>query len=80
MNFIFSLFISCGGNKNNSTDKDTTKVISNVNIPDFNADSAYVYTDKQVAFGSRVPNSPAHEKCADYLISKLKSYTKKNIR
>jgi len=75
----FSLIISCGGNKNKTTDKDTTKVISNVNIPDFNADSAYVYTEKQVAFGSRVPNSPAHEKCAEYLISKLKSYTKNVI-
>jgi hypothetical protein len=75
----FSLLVSCGGNGNKQTDKDTTKIISNVNIPDFNADSAYVYTGKQVAFGPRVPNSPAHEKCADYLISKLRTYTKNVI-
>jgi Zn-dependent M28 family amino/carboxypeptidase len=73
---IISLFVSCSGNKSNTTDNDSTKIVSNVNLPDFNADSAYSFVDKQVAFGSRVPNSDAHEKCADYLIAKLRSYTK----
>ncbi len=41
--------------------------------PDFNADSAYVYTEKQVAFGPRVPNTEAHEKAAAYLENKLRS-------
>jgi len=71
-----SMVVSCGGKKNNSDGTDTTKVVSNVNVPVFNADSAYNYTKAQVDFGSRVPNSVAHEKCADYLIAKLKSYTK----
>jgi Zn-dependent M28 family amino/carboxypeptidase len=75
----FSLLISCSGNKNNSDNTDSTKVVSNVNIPDFNADSAYSYVDKQVAFGSRVPNTAAHEKCAEYLVSKLESYSKNVI-
>ena len=52
-----SLFTSCGGCKSNKPDSDTTKVIPNVNIPDFNADSAYNNTARQVAFGPRVPNS-----------------------
>ena len=47
-----------------------------VKIPDFNADSAYQYVKEQLDFGPRVPNSPAHEKCADYLTQKLKSYLK----
>lgn len=71
-----SMFFSCGGDKNNKSDTDTTKSTVNVNIPDFNADSAYTYIDKQLAFGPRVPNSEAHSKCADYLIAKFKTYSK----
>ena len=40
----------------------------------FNEDSAYEFIAKQVSFGSRVPNTPAHDSCAQYLISKLKQY------
>jgi Zn-dependent M28 family amino/carboxypeptidase len=42
--------------------------------PAFNADSAYAYTAKQVAFGPRVPNSKAHVACGNYLVAKLKSF------
>jgi hypothetical protein len=46
-----------------------------VKIPDFNSDTAYESVRAQLAFGPRVPNTPAHTKCASYLINKLKSYT-----
>jgi hypothetical protein len=46
-----------------------------VKVPDFNGDSAYESVKAQLAFGPRVPNTPAHTKCAAYLISKLKTYT-----
>ena len=42
--------------------------------PAFNADSAYAFTAKQVAFGPRVPNKPAHVACGNYLVAKLKSF------
>jgi glutaminyl-peptide cyclotransferase len=42
--------------------------------PAFNADSAYAFTAKQVAFGPRVPNKPAHVACGDYLVAKLKGF------
>jgi glutaminyl-peptide cyclotransferase len=45
-----------------------------VNVPAFNADSAYQFVAKQVAFGPRVPNTPAHRACGDYLISQLEGY------
>ncbi len=45
-----------------------------VNVPAFSPDSAYQYIQTQVDFGPRVPNSPAHKKCADYLVQKLKSF------
>lgn len=68
------LISSCGNGTNNdnkNTDSLTTK---NINIPDFNSDSAYNYIAKQVEFGPRVPNSIAHKKCAAYLIEMLKKY------
>lgn len=66
--------ISCGDNKPKSTtttpDKETQAIVA----PDFNSDSAYHFTDKQVSFGPRVPNTSAHRKCADWLIAKLKTF------
>jgi hypothetical protein len=47
---------------------------SSLPVPTFNGDSAYVFTAEQVAFGPRVPGTPAHGRCADYLVEKLKSY------
>ncbi|MDN5215745.1 M28 family peptidase [Fulvivirgaceae bacterium BMA12] len=43
-------------------------------IPEFNADSAYHFIEKQVSFGPRVPNGVGHRECGDYLVEKLKSY------
>ena len=45
-----------------------------VNIPVFSADSAYQYIQKQVDFGLRVPNAPAHKACAGYLAASLRSF------
>jgi glutaminyl-peptide cyclotransferase len=42
--------------------------------PVFNADSAYAFTARQVAFGPRVPNSKAHIACGNWLVAKLKGY------
>ncbi|SFP82945.1 M28 family peptidase [Hymenobacter arizonensis] len=42
--------------------------------PAFNADSAYAFTAKQVAFGPRVPNSKAHVATGNWLVAKFKSY------
>ncbi len=43
-------------------------------IPKFDKDSAYSFIEKQVSYGPRVPGSAAHDSCALFLISKLKSY------
>lgn len=42
--------------------------------PHFNADSAYAFIQKQVDFGPRVPGTPAHEACGDWLVAKLESF------
>ncbi|MFN0203374.1 MAG: M28 family peptidase, partial [Bacteroidia bacterium] len=41
--------------------------------PEFNADSAYTYIEKQLSFGHRIPNQPAHKKCAAWMVEKFKS-------
>ena len=42
--------------------------------PNFNADSAYRFVERQVSFGPRVPGSTAHSECGDYLAAKLAQY------
>ena len=44
-----------------------------VDRPAFSADSAYVYIEKQMSFGPRVPNSAAHMQCAVWLIEQLRA-------
>ncbi|MFI5220701.1 MAG: M28 family peptidase [Bacteroidia bacterium] len=43
--------------------------------PNFNADSAYYFVQKQCDFGPRVTNSVEAKKCGDWLVSELKKYT-----
>lgn len=43
--------------------------------PAFDADSAYAFVDKQVAFGPRVPGTKAHTECSAWLEAKMKEYT-----
>ena len=40
----------------------------------FSADSAYVYIAQQVAFGARVPGTPAHQQCGDWLATQLTNF------
>ena len=42
--------------------------------PDFNADSAYVYCEKQCEFGPRTMNSEAHDRCAQWIVDKFKQF------
>ncbi|HEY0612768.1 MAG TPA: M28 family peptidase [Chitinophaga sp.] len=59
--------------KDKGSDNTTTdNTVSTVKVPAFSADTAYAYTEKQVGFGPRIPNTPAQKKCADWLIQTLK--------
>jgi hypothetical protein len=69
----------CGSCNNSSRNQkagneEQQKQEETIKVPPFNADSAYAYVKDQVDFGPRVNNTPAHEKCADFLIRKLKQY------
>ena len=62
----------CPSNKPAETSAPVVAVLPKA--PVFNADSAYAFTAKQVAFGPRVPNSKAHIATGNWLVAKLKSY------
>ena len=43
-------------------------------LVNFNADSAYLYVEKQVSFGPRVPNTEAHRRTGDWLVEEMKRH------
>jgi Zn-dependent M28 family amino/carboxypeptidase len=45
-----------------------------ITAPQFQSDSAYAMIEKQVAFGPRVPGTPAHKACGDWMFGKLQSF------
>jgi len=67
---ISILLIGCSSEP--QVKKKATQAI--IEVPSFNADSAFNFIADQVAFGPRVPNTSGHIACADYLIEKLNSY------
>ncbi len=68
---------------NTGNERDKTKqpktAEQNVQIPEFNSDSAYLYVKTQVDFGPRVPNTPQHAQCAEYLYRELKKFADTTI-
>ncbi len=48
--------------------------VPQVNIPEFQADSAFFFVEKQTKFGPRVPNTNAHKKCAAWLSAQFKQF------
>lgn len=71
---LFSLLVCCGGAGAQSSAKADKEATRTVHVPVFNADSAFTYVARQVAFGPRVPNSEAHRACGDYLVAQLKAF------
>lgn len=73
--FIFSgvavYFKSCQKSSSENTSPESTALNP---VPNFNADSAYAFVDKQVSFGPRVPNTKAHDECAAWLVAKFKQF------
>lgn len=79
--FLISLLAitSCQNKGDGSGSQKPESPISNpqsaaIQIPDFQADSAYAFIEAQLAFGPRVPNTTAHQQCATWLEEKFRSY------
>ena len=69
---LLSAFSCGGGGKATGTNEQSEKVV--VNVPQFDADSAYLYVKNQVDFGPRVPNTKEHVACGNYLAGKLEAF------
>lgn len=63
---------SCNTRINNETKNSPVITKKQVNVPQFNADSAYAYIERQLSFGPRVPNTKAHVECGDWIVATLK--------
>lgn len=66
--------LAYGCKTKDSTEQAAEQAPALVKSPDFNADSAYTFVQKQVDFGPRVPDTKPHDACGDYIAEKLKSY------
>lgn len=66
--------VACSSKSKNNADSEDKQPKSTVNVPLFDADSAYQYVKAQVDFGPRVPNTAAHKACGEYLAKKLKQF------
>jgi glutaminyl-peptide cyclotransferase len=71
---LLILPFACKEDKPDKPDQPKKQVVT-VPTPNFSADSAYHYVEKQVEFGPRVPGSEAHQQTVDWLVAKLKEYT-----
>lgn len=76
---LTGLLTGCNGEAPSSTEattpqKPTAPAPLPKNVPAFSPDSAYAYTQRQVAFGPRVPNSASHRACGDWLVATLKRF------
>lgn len=74
--FLLSMLImaSCENTQQNKMVPNQNKEIIQEKVPEFNSDSAYSFVAKQVEFGPRVPGTPAHSECSDWLVKKFESY------
>jgi len=75
LTILFSL-IAC---KNDQADDTPIERVKNLPIPRFNSASAYHFVAKQVEFGPRVPNTPAHQATKKWLASQLEAHGAKVI-
>ncbi|MEZ0609334.1 M28 family peptidase [Fibrella sp. WM1] len=69
-----ALFVAACDDKKNQSSEATESGSTMVAAPAFSGDSAYAFIEQQLAFGPRVPNTPAHVRGGDYIAAKLKAY------
>lgn len=85
MLLVALLLVNCGGSGKDTgatavsveaapTDETAKTVEPAAIVPIFDADSAYSFVERQVAFGPRVPGTATHRKCGNWLVEKLRSY------
>jgi hypothetical protein len=71
LSLILMGLLSCGGSVRQDPAADGPGTVPRASVPVFNADSALAFIETQVGFGPRVPNTPAHQACGDWLAETL---------
>ena len=71
---LLLLVISCKTDRDRKQANEAENLPENVVVPAFNADSAYHFVEKQVAFGPRIPNTPAHRQAGEFFVETFKRY------
>ena len=74
--FSSILIYACGSDGATAT-KPKSEQTSNTKpakIPNFSADSSFVFIEKQLSFGPRVPGTSGHKACKDWMVAKFESY------
>ncbi|MFG6392244.1 MAG: M28 family peptidase [Candidatus Amulumruptor sp.] len=56
------------------TSTPASQTVQKVDIPAFDADSAYAYVSRQVAMGPRVNNTAAHRRCEQWLVESMRQF------
>ena len=66
------IIFSCQGDQKSKPTEPVVK--KNVQVPVFNPDSAYAFVEQQMNFGPRVPGTPGHKECKEWIIKEMKSF------
>ena len=69
---LVTLMTACGSTGNNDN-TDTATATSTTTLKAFDGNGALELTRQQCEFGPRVPGTPAHAKCADWLMATLQA-------
>jgi glutaminyl-peptide cyclotransferase len=79
LSFLISVSCGDGGASSKKTTAVSTPPPATISVPDFDADSAYYFVEKQLSFGPRVPGSDAHAACAQWLEITLRRFATKVV-
>ena len=76
---LATIAMGCGNGSSNNTASSESSENTVKAVVNFNADSAYAYTQKQCDFGPRVPETPAHEACGKWIEQQLNRFCDKVV-
>ena len=68
MMLVGALLYSCGTTKKSQQQQQTAVAV------EFNADTAYAFCAAQCAFGPRIMNSEAHERCGQWIVEQFQRF------
>ena len=71
ISIVFIMLSGCKSQQQNSSSSASSESATAAPAVDFNGDNAYKLVKTQCDFGPRVPGTPAHSKCAEWLEQQL---------